>query len=488
MSTLSVLDAAREVPSQLALTDGSFELCFAELAERVRERMRRLAPLLEGDPSSRLVAVATDESRATIETLLALMELSIPFFPLHQRTTPAERDAALASLPLAWSIDLDGADELRLERLASHDSEQARRLLSAAPHLAALATSGSTGRPRVALLARAAFLASARASADHLGWRADDRWLLCLPLAHIGGLSVVTRCLVARKPVVMLPGRSTASSSERLAEAIVHGAPTLISLVPAQLDGLLELEPRFVLPRAVRVILTGGAAASQRLLAAAAERGWPILTSYGLTEACSQVATQRPGTAYDERRGVGVPLPGIEVRIEAGVIHIAGPTLASGYIGAGVDETFDAVRGYRTRDLGRLDAAGELHVLGRVDDLIISGGENVAPAEIEGVLQGCPGVLETCVFGVPDPRWGEAVVAGLRTRVDDTAGLIASAAAEARRRLAGFRRPKFYVCTREFAHGKNGKLDRAATVAALSRELERDPERWRAPAEERTRE
>jgi O-succinylbenzoic acid--CoA ligase len=484
MSTLSVLDAAREAPSGLALTDGGFELRFDELAARVRERMHPLAPLLESEPGSTLVAVTTDDGPATIETLLALIELGVPFFPLHQRATAAEREALLEALPIPWAIDATGPHEARLTRRACRDSVHARRLLESTPQLAALATSGSTGQPRVALLSRAAFLASARASAAHLGWRPDDRWLLCLPLAHIGGLSVVTRCLIARRPVALLPPPSgSQSSSERLAAAIVNARPTLISLVPAQLDGLLELGPRFELPRAVRVVLTGGAAASRRLLRAGAERGWPILTSYGLTEACSQVATQRPGTAYDEQRGVGVPLRGVGVRIEDGIIHIDGPTLASGYIGAGVDETIDPARGFRTRDLGRIDAAGELHVLGRVDDVIISGGENVSPAEIEAVLQTCAGVLEICVFGVPDARWGEAVVAGLRTREGDDAALIAAVAAEARRRLAAFRRPKFYVCAREFVQGKNGKLDRAATAAALGEAVMQAPERWRAPLE-----
>jgi O-succinylbenzoic acid--CoA ligase len=317
VSTLSVLDAAREAPSRLALTDGSFELRFTELAARVRERMRQLAPLLESEPGSALAAVTTDESVATLETLLALIELRVPFFPLHQRTTAAEREALLEALPIPWSIETAG-DTLQLTRRACRDSLHARRLLSAAPQLGALATSGSTGRPRVALLSRAAFLAAAAASAAHLGWRPDDRWLLCLPLAHIGGLSVLTRCLIARQPVALLPARLSSgesqSSSERVAAAILRAAPTLISLVPAQLDGLLELGQRFELPRAVRVILTGGAAASRRLLRAGAERGWPILTSYGLTEACSQVATQRPGAPYDERRGVGVPLPGVGVR------------------------------------------------------------------------------------------------------------------------------------------------------------------------------
>lgn len=482
MSTLSVLDAAREDPARLALVDGASELTFGQLAERVRERMRRLAPLHEpGGAAAGLVGVATDESRSTIETLLALIELELPFFPIHSRATAAEREAALEALPISGLVDPDGADDVRVVKRVFRDSPHARRLLATTPHLAGLATSGSTGRPRVALLSRAAFLASARASAAHLGWHPGDRWLLCLPLAHVGGLSIITRCLSARKPVVLQPPRATGSSSERLAAAIVAGRATLLSLVPAQLDGLLELEPRFELPRAVRVILTGGAAASGRLLRAGADRGWPILTSYGLTEACSQVATQRPNTPHEEGRGVGVPLPGIEVRIEGGVIVIRGPTLASGYIGAGAEATIDVVAGFRTSDLGRIDAAGELHVLGRADDLIISGGENVAPAEIEAVLQTCSGVLEACVFGAPDPRWGQAVVAGLRTRRTDARALIAAVAAEARSRLAAFRRPKFYVCLSEFRYGKNGKLDRAATIAALSDELARDPERWRAP-------
>lgn len=482
MSTLSVLDAAREQPARVALTDGAFRLTFAALAERVRERMRQLAPLASAErPRGTLVAVVTDESAWTIETLLGLIELGVPFFPLHQRSTEAEREALLAALPVPWLVAASSADDVALTSRDYRASAHALRLLEAAPHLAALATSGSTGNPRVALLGRAAFLASAAASAAHLGWLPDERWLLCLPLAHIGGLSVVTRCLIARKTVVLLPPRTSVSSSERLAAALRDGAPTLASMVPAQLDGLLELEPRVVLPSRVRAILTGGAAASRRLLRDCAQRSWPVLTSYGLTEACSQVATQRPGTPHAEERGVGVPLPGIGVRIDAGVIHVDGPTLASGYVGAGADETIDAARGFRTRDLGRLDADGALHVLGRVDDLIISGGENVAPWEIEPVLEACSGVLEACVFGVPDARWGEVVAAGLRTRAGADEALVAAAARAARQRLAPFRRPRFYVCVRQFEHGKNGKLDRAATIRGLRAALV--PERHRAPPE-----
>ncbi len=476
MSTFSVLDAARETPARIALTDGSWELSFAELAERVRARMLCLGRIeQEQRRTPGLVAVTTDETSATIETLLALIELSIPFLPIHQRTTAQERSAMLAALPVSWLVEASGAGVLELTPRTPPASAHARELLARAPQLAALATSGSSGAPRVALLGRAAFLAAAAASAAHLGWQTHDRWLLCLPLAHIGGLSVVTRCLLARRTVVVLPARTEQSSSARLATAIERGAPTLISMVPAQLGGLLELQPSFVLPSTVRAILTGGAAASPRLLSSCAERGWPVLTSYGLTEACSQVATQRPGTPYGPDRGVGLPLPGIEVRIDDGVIHIQGPTLASGYLGAGVEEIIDPRVGFRTRDLGRIDAGGELHVLGRVDDIIISGGENVVPSEVEAVLEACPGVLEACVFAVSEPRWGELVAAGLRTRVQDTTTLVAAVEREARRRLAPFRRPRYYVCVPEFILGKNGKLDRRETARALRAQLERAP-------------
>jgi o-succinylbenzoate---CoA ligase len=346
--------------------------------------------------------------------------------------------------------------------------------------LAALATSGSTGAPRVALLGRAAFVAAAAASAAHLGWQPDDRWLLCLPLAHVGGLSVVTRCLVARRTVV-LPSSGAGTSSERLAATIAAGRPSLISMVPAQLDGLLELDG-FELPRSVRAILTGGAATSPRLLDRCAARAWPVLTSYGLTEACSQVATLPPGEIACAEAGVGVPLPGIGVHVDGGLIRITGPTLASGYLGGDRVEPIDGARGFQTRDLGRLDAAGRLHVLGRADDVIISGGENIAPWEVESVLARCPGVLEACAFGVDDPRWGQVVAAGLRTRHADRSALLREISREVRQRLTSFKRPRYYVCTTELVYGSSGKLDRAGSIQLLRRRLDEDPGRYRAPS------
>jgi O-succinylbenzoic acid--CoA ligase len=472
-----VLLAAREVPDQVALIDGPASIRFGELGERVRERMRALAPLASG-AGSELVALDAPEQRSCIELILALIELGVPFFPLHQRATATEKAALLSSLPVTCCVATQGA-QLELRPLPGRLADEATAVFDRTPMLAAIATSGSSGAPRVALLARSAFAAAAAASAAVLGWRADDRWLLCLPLAHIGGLSVVTRCLTARKAVVLCGGRA-GSSSEQLAMAIDTGRPTLISVVPAQLDGLLGL-PGFELPGSVRVILTGGAASSPRLLERCAARAWPVLTSYGLTEACSQVATRLPGSG--EAAGVGAPLPGIGVSIEGGLIRVTGPTLASGYLSGDRVELFDPVRGFLTRDMGHLDAAGQLHVLGRADDVIISGGENIAPLEIESALVQCPGVLEVCVFGVEDARWGQVVAAGIRTSDAVPSELVAELAREARRRLATYKRPRYYVCALEFTYGKNGKLDRQATIATLRERLEAEPARYRTPAD-----
>lgn len=471
MTTLSVLDAARESPGALAIVDGLRHVKYRELAERVRARMEDLSEIAGPDDSTTgLAALQTNERLPALEALLALIELRLPFLPIHSRLAAPEREQLLDGLPVRCLVTAPDEGALHVEMLRPTLRPRDRALLDHARPLAALATSGSSGPPRVAVLGRGAFIASAAASAANLGWCAEDRWLLCLPLAHVGGLSVVTRCLLARRAIVLMPERRGTGSVERLVTAMTASRATLASLVPTQLHGLLELEPRLRLPSTVRALLTGGAAASSRLLQACADRGWPVLTSYGLTETCSQVATQRPGSINRGELGVGRPLPGIGVRLDAGLICVSGPTLFAGFLGESSDRDMTHPEELRTRDLGRFDVDGNLHVLGRIDDLIITGGENVAPWEVESVLASCPGVLEACVFGVADPKWGHVVAAGLRT--NEPAGtLLDSVHQECRRRLAVFKRPRWYACSATFIHGPTGKLDRKATAHSLTAQL-----------------
>jgi O-succinylbenzoic acid--CoA ligase len=422
------------------------------------------------------VAFSATERLGTLELIYALLELGQPFLPLHARLTSEESAQLLAQLPVVCEIEPTEQGGCRIsERRARPLGARELGWFQSTPQLAALPTSGSSGTPRVVALSRRAFLAAAAASAAHLGWQSDDRWLLCLPLAHIGGLSVLTRCLLARRPVVLgEPARASESPDQRLARAIVDGRPRLLSLVPTQLSTLLQRAPGFALPTCVRAILTGGAAASESLLRAAEARGWPVLTSYGMTEACSQIATQRPGSVPNAERGSGWPLPGVELRIVGGAIQVRGPTLFSGYL-LGPPEPLDREGWFTTGDLGRIDATGQLHVSGRSDQLIISGGENVSPAEVEAALEACPGVLEACVFPVPDPHWGQLVAAGLRLGPGEPALLLESVRCELERRLAAFKRPRQYALVQAFVYGRTGKLDRRATALALREQLGPSP-------------
>jgi len=474
VSTFSVLDAARESPRALAVVERERQLDFRELGERVRQRMIGLAPLGEATPAvpaATLVAFRATETLATLELILALLELRQPFLPLHARLTPRESELLLERLPVAWLVQPGPDAEPQLvARQGRGPSEREQQLFARTPQLAALATSGTSGEPNVVLSSRRAFFEAARASASNLGWLPQDRWLLSLPLAHIGGLSVVTRCLLGRRPVLLPEPAHAAGLGERLAQTLLELQPSLLSLVPTQLSALLALGPSFELPRSVRAILTGGAAASRPLLSACADRGWPVLTSYGSTEACSQVATQRPGTTNRGDLGAGHPLPGVEVQLRDGAIQLRGPTLFSGYL-AGPLQPFDAEGWFTTGDLGHFDEQGRLHVLGRSDHVIISGGENVSPGEVEAVLEACPGVLEACVFGVPDPHWGQLVAAALRVRDLDPETILAGAERSAERLLAAFKRPRSYVLAPAFVCGPTGKLDRRATAEALRAQL-----------------
>ena len=310
----------------------------------------------------------------------------------------------------------------------------------------ALYTSGTSGRPKAALLTHGNLLASAVASAFHVGVRAEDRWLAPLPLYHVGGLSVLIRSTLAGTTAVVHRRFDEGAVSRALREQGV----TLASLVPAMLGRLLDHdEGRPPYPSAVRAVLVGGAGAPAGLLARAEERGLPVAPTYGLTEAASQVTTLAPGQVRRRPRSSGQPLLGVSVAIDAGgrraqpgeigEILVAGPTVSPGYLHRPEERREGGW--LRTGDLGALDADGHLQVADRRDDLVVSGGENVYPAEVEAALAAHPAVTECAVVGLPDERWGQVVVAAVVCAGPDApAG--SSLEAFLRRRLAGYKVPR----------------------------------------------
>jgi O-succinylbenzoic acid--CoA ligase len=428
-TALSLLAAAREAPDTVALRIGEQRYTFAELAPRVEARLQTLARDADSDT---LLALAGHNTLEMLVTLYALLQARRPALLLHPRLTGSERQGLVDAAQ--WSAPAMPTDAAFV-----------------------IPTSGTTGLPRGAVLTRRALLASARASAANMGWQADDCWLLAMPLARVGGLSIVIRCLAARRCVAVAP----AFDAEQLPALLEARQVTLVSLVPTMLSQVLDAHPDWVPPPTLRAIQLGGAAASARLLQRAAERRLPIVITYGCTETCSQVVTTPYAGRFEPARwGAGLPLDGVQLRIHGGHIEVRGPMLMAGYLG---EPPLDPAAWFDTGDLGEIDAAGCLRVHARRTDLIITGGENVYPHEVERVLEDCPGVRAAAVFGLSDETWGQTVAAALV--LDPPKPTERVVLEHAGTRLAPFKRPRRLFIVEALPQTVAGKLDRAGLLA-----------------------
>jgi O-succinylbenzoic acid--CoA ligase len=310
-----------------------------------------------------------------------------------------------------------------------------------------ITTSGSTGVPKSVLLSAAALRASADATHARLG--GPGRWLLALPATHIAGVQVLVRSLVAgTSPAVLdlAPGFRAEAFADAARPLLASSGPHYTALVPTQLARLLA-EDVAVLKEFDGVLL-GGAATPQPLLEAALEAGVRVVTTYGMSETAG-------GCVYD-----GVPLDGVEVRLVDGRVSLAGPMVALGYRGQRFGDGW-----FRTGDLGRFRVDGTLEVLGRADDVIVTGGEKVAPVLVERALAAVPGVREVCVVGVPDVEWGQVVVAAVVVAGAPVAeGLLRDAVRAAAGRAAV---PKRVLFLPELPTRGPGKVDRAAVARSF---------------------
>lgn len=248
-------------------------------------------------------------------------------------------------------------------------------------------TSGTTSVPKPVYLTLRNWEANAIGSALALGLDQNERWLCVMPLAHVGGLSILLRSTLYATTVILHERFDTEAVLAELMDPARR--VTLVSLVPTMLARLLDagLER----PPALRWALLGGGPIPQPLLERAEHAGVPVAPSYGMTEGCSQIAT------------FGVPLHGVELRLDDGEVVVRGPNFAA--------NTLDERGWLHTGDLGELDPGGRLRIIGRRSDTIVSGGENVAPAEVEAVLLDHPAVADVGVFARADGEWGERVVA-----------------------------------------------------------------------------
>lgn len=464
---------AAVLPAHPAVEFGAEVWSFSELDRRASAAAALLldAGLEPGDRAALLAA----NSNTFVAAVFGAARAGIRLAPLNWRLTAGElawqvqrlgaravlHDAAYADAATAVAAEA-GSRALDLETAGRH---AARSPAAGWPgtwtgDFILMFTSGTTGRPKAARLTFENFFASAAASAFNIGVDPADRWLACMPLCHVGGLSIATRSLIQGTTIVIHPGFDPAAVNRALRRERI----SLLSVVPTMLARMLEADPD-PFPPSTRAVLVGGGPVSRGLLERAAARGLPVLQTYGLTEATSQVTTLSPADALEHLGSAGKPLFSIRVAVDAppgepGEILVAGPTVFAGYFDD-PEATARALQGgwLRTGDIGRLDAEGFLYVLDRRDDLVVSGGENVYPAEVEAALEAHPAVREAAVVGLPDDRWGQVVGAAVVFEPGASAGW-GDLEAWLRGRLAGYKLPRRWLEAGELPRTASGKLQR----------------------------
>jgi len=404
--------AATRWPQALALRTGDRHWTF-------RQWLGEVAARAEGIESSRRPLTASGASLDLARTAFACSLKNRPFQPVNRTTRAAD-----APLPPGIAI--------------------------------VIATSGSEGEPRRVMLSDAGLDAAAAAANDHLSLLPGDLWLDCLPLHHIGGLSILWRCTRAGAGVLLHEG----FAAEAVANSLASQPVTHLSLVPAMLARLLECCARP--PSSLRHVVIGGAALSRVLHNRATAAGWPLDPSYGLSETAAQVATHRASDGPWHEGLVGRPLGANEFALTAdGRIRIRGPQVLAGYVdGGGVDGDGWLTTG----DIGKIDEEGRLTVTGRADDMLISGGSNIHPLTVESCLAACPGIRDVAVTGLRDPVWGDRIVALV---VGDATP--EGIRAWCRTRLPGAALPRHIVRLPSLPRNATGKLERAALLQ-LARE------------------
>ncbi|HEU0019265.1 MAG TPA: AMP-binding protein [Thermoleophilaceae bacterium] len=419
-------EAARTRPDHVAVEAPDGRLTYAELDERADVAARQLAALGVGEGGR--VATTLPPSIVFAALLHAAPRIGAALVPLNTRLTADQQrvQAAVVGADVIVDAPLDGMEAA---------VEPRRELHPSAVHTV-LFTSGTEGEPKPVELTVGNLDAAAAGSAAVFGSDPGDRWLSSLPLFHVAGLSILTRC-ARNATTAVLHDRFDVRT---VLDALTAGEVSLISLVPTQLrrlrdQGLAEAP-------ALRALLLGGGPIPPDLVDWAREAGLLVRCTYGMTETASQVAVTDPWES------AATPLEDAEIEIAAdGEILVRGPMVAPGAV---------AADGWlHTGDVGAVDRHGRLHVEGRIKELIVTGGEKVAPAAVEAVLAAHPAVADAGVAGTPDPDWGEAVTAYVveRSPVSDYDLL-----SFCRERLAGYQVPKRVVRVSSLPRNAGGKL------------------------------
>ncbi len=478
-------ERAQISPDKIALVIDGQVWTYAQLNKIARSYAAKLSSL--GIGAGGAVGILLPNNLAFVGLVHALQSLGAILVPLNTRLIPSELSWQIDHIPCQLVIVDDDIKHAKLDvNCPVHALSEFEAIetttnpenidLDLGAIGAILFTSGTSGKPKAVQLSYKNFFYSAQSSAYRLGTLPDDRWLCVLPLYHVGGLSIIFRACLYGIAIDLHPRFKLSDVNQ----ALVDQPISLISLVPTMLYRLLQEGTPDQWTSTLRLILLGGAAPSRELIEDCVIRNLPIATTYGLTEATSQVATLVPPKSTQKVGSVGTPLLFTHVRVmdehnnaqpahEYGEVQVQGPTVMAGYLHneAANTEVFTEDGYLRTGDIGYLDDDGDLWIVQRRTDLIVSGGENVYPAEVEAVLRQHPQIEHASVVGVDHPEWGQ-VVSAMIVIIPNSELSAADIQTYCREFLAGYKIPRFIQFAPQLPETASGKIHRSAVRERLT--------------------
>lgn len=432
------------------------------------------------------VAFLSESSDVLIFCIAACWKLGIPFIPINPNIKNEELKSYLDALkPVLIFCDSKNRSRIGDENVIKMDENfflnsftyDIRNMDLPDPDelddeaiFGYFFTSGTTSKPKIVPLKRRQMLSAAKASANNFKPEPNHFWLLCLPLNHIGGISIILRSVFYDSAIYRLGEFHEEMVKEFLGENQRFQAA---SLVPTMLKRLLD-DPLFKTHRNFKSILLGGGPVTEDLLRKSAERGIPVVSSYGLTETCAQIIANplvAPSGMYTPLKSVGKPFPPNELQIrddngrvlgknQSGAIWLKGPQVFDGYYDK--EETkkrFDKDGWFNTGDFGHMNGFKHIFIESRRTDLIITGGENVNPNEVEDAMQRLPTIKEAVVIGVPDEEWGQRVTAVVTLKNGKTP-VLDEIREQLKDALTDFKIPKELKIVKDFPKTDTGKVKR----------------------------
>lgn len=432
------------------------------------------------------IAFVSESNDLLIFAIAACWRLGIPFIPINPKAKNNELQEYLDTLkPALIFSDTKNRSRLGDENVIKMDenfflnsfTHDVRNIDLPDPDsieddriFGYFFTSGTTSKPKIVPLKRRQIKSAAEASAGNFKPDPNHFWLLCLPLNHVGGITIILRSLIYNSAIYRLGEFHEEMIKEFLAENYRFQAA---SLVPTMLKRLLD-DPLFKTHREFKSILLGGGPISEELLRASAERGIPVVSSYGMTETCAQIIANpllAPSGMYTPLKSVGKPFPPNEMQIrdesgkvqgknQSGALWLRGPQVFDGYYNSEENETyFDADGWFNTGDYGHINGFGHLFIESRRTDLIVTGGENVNPNEVEEAILKLPAIKEAVVIGLPDEEWGQKVTAVV-TLTNGKTPVLGEIREQLKDALTDFKIPKELKIVQDLPKTPTGKVKR----------------------------